>query len=367
MSTMDNLNKLKQLEEQEMGNDVATSKPATETSVLGMKTATNIVKDGFAKREDYSKHAVATKVVLVKPEAGKILVEGQASVGTIINIQKQFETFCEKFGVIESNGDVTFEKAAPGNTENAKKLYNMFKEAMADATKTFPVYVSTASPAIKGYMVAESEGKAGVPKLAAEALDEIMNKAAGFISFPDKSIQLRYRQATRRSNGNGNKGKGTATKKNVYSGIVSLAITNKATAVEKYSEFYKTVTTEVEKSTRFKSAESAKYIKEEATEGNKAKTATFRIQLETNVYKLAVTNSVLKDAWGESTGAAGRTVEPINIKDIEKITSDLSSILAQAAAVSTADAGILADIKAQTIKAQQEDVAKQQEDVGVNL
>lgn len=360
------LDELAKLEEQELGADVkGVTAPTAEANVAGVKVATDLITKQMEARKQLSKSATVSEIVLAKPTAEKILVQGTSSVGTIADVQKVFNNFCEKLGVVESNGEVTFSKVAPGQHDNAMTMYNELKAAIADPAKTFQVYISKATPSVVGYKFAESAGSEGKYEKSQELLNTLMTKSAGGFFFPDKAYQVRYNKATRKTNGK--KGAGTGSNKNNYAGLVSLTIVDKKNAIEKYGVFHKEITAAVDNVSGFKSDLSVKYVKEAQSENNSAKYATFRIPLTAQAYVLQVTDEKKRDAFGTGERAVGRTVTAINFDNVDDITKDLSQILAAAAAVATDAEGVLGEIRQLTSEAEQANAASEQADIGANL
>lgn len=360
------LDELERLEAQEIGADVrGVAAPSAETNVAGVKVASDLVKKQMEARKQMSKSATVSEIVLAKPSAEKILVKGQASVGTIADVQKVFGNFCEKLGVVETNGEVTFTKVAPGQHDNAMTMYNELKAAIVDPAKTFQVYISKATPSVVGYKFAETAGVEGKYVKSQSLLNTLMTKSAGGFYFPDKAYQVRYNKATRKTNGK--KGAGTGANKNNYAGLVSLTIVDKKNAIDKYGTFHKEITAAVDNIAGFKSDISVKYVKEAQTENNSAKYATFRIPLVAQAYVLQVTDDKKKEEFGSGERAVGRTVTAINFDNVDDITKDLSQILAAAAAVATDAEGVLGEIRQLTSEAEQANAASEQADIGANL
>lgn len=360
------LQDLERLEQEELGTDVQGSvAPTAETNAETQKAANDMINDQIQERIKKSKTAVVTNIVLAKPDAEKILVEGQSAKGVVSNPQAAFDKFCEVLDVHESEGEVVFNNVAPGQYDAAMTMYNELKAAIADPSKEFDVNVSKATPSIKGYRYAESSNATGEFVKANKMLNILMTETAGGVYFPDKSMQLRYRKAAKKKNG-GKKGAGTASNDNAFSGIVSTAIVGKAEAIAQFGVYHKEITTTVKEKTGFKSVLKVKFIKDRNAADNTVKYGTYRIPLKANAYELQVVNKDLEQVFGDgSTGI--KTVAPVDFTAIEAITSDLSQILAAAASVTSQTEGMLAEIRTSAAAKQAEATAAQQEDVGVNM
>ena len=307
---------------------------AGEDVKASMQAVKNALEEQNAERVSYTKNAFVQEIVLNKPNAKEVAVAGKDATGIVSNPEKAFGDFVEKTGakVDEATGNVSFSRVPADSIEKAKEIYDFLKEVQTAPEKTCAVYFSDSVGSIKGYKLVDDKGGAGVYIKPADLLNLIFNKTVGLLRTSQEGVQIQARKA-KKQNTRGTKGTGTARNNNAnaFSGIASVAITNKKDAIEHMSSFQKEIVKdETEVRSGMRSVMSCKFYRQLPDENGEAKVGTYRIPLKVEQYKLEIIDKE-KEVLGTGAAGNGSQVTPINLDDTDAITKMLGEFAEMAA------------------------------------
>lgn len=310
---------------------------ATEDAKASMQAVKAALDEQNAERVAYTKNAFVQEIVLAKPQAKEIAVAGSDAVGIVANPEKAFSDFCEKTGakVDSATGNVTFSKVPTDSIDKAKEIYDYLKEVQVAPEKTCAVYFSESMGTIKGYKLVDDKGGAGIYIKPADLLTTIFDRTVGLLRTSQEGVQIQARKA-KKQNTKGKKGTGTARNNAAnFSGIASVAITNKKDALASMGTYHKEIIKD-EKEVRsgMKSAMSCKFFRQLPDENGEAKIGTYRIPLKVEQYKLDILDKD-KEVLGTMSAGVGNQVAPIDLNNedaIRKMVGEFTEMAAQAAA-----------------------------------
>lgn len=332
--------------------------------------------DTRAARVTVSQNAVIDKVVIARPPAVNVCVSGMNAKGVLSNPDKALEDFRRKTGLSEDDNGAPIFKNIPNTDvaiEAATQMYNAIKAAQVDPTKEFEVHFSKSLGAVKGFLW--SQENTITPVTDNEMKEILITKACGFLTFPDKNLQVQVKKANARNRTAAEKGIGTDKReeqkgrKDSLSGIVTIGFTDRAAVFKDYRLYHKDII-ENEKEIRggLKTEMSCVYWKDKVDGEADRKQGTFRLPLKVEQYKLAVTNPDLL-YFGTGEGGVGAKLAPIDVSNAEAISAklkDLAEIAALAAEAGVGSEGsIFDDIRKQAATMEAEEMQKEAADVGM--
>lgn len=312
-NTKDELERLGELAINNSG-DVAGSMPQ-----VGTENEKAIIKEELmneaAARIARSKGTQIQSIIFTRPSLKEILVEGENARGHIADPEKVLANFVTKFGVVDDgSGNVTFANAQ--NPEAAQTLYNELKAAVADPTKTFPVYLSKGTASIRGAKLKVPGEEQTQLFDYNELVQYLLFKAAAQVFFDTATqtqIQVGEARNNRRSSLSDGKGKGKAEAKNIKK-IAVLKVANRKDEnnndrLLSRAVYCKNIKKDEvdENASGAKSVLSAQY--RTTNKKGEQKVQTYRIPLVTAQYKIVIDDDELKSKFNITEGSFGATVQ----------------------------------------------------------
>lgn len=309
-----------------------TAQPEENNTINSLNAAQKVIEESRQQREIVSRRTRIDKLILARPNAAEVYVDGEEAQGICSDPERALRKFKEITGCSEdvNTGTVKFSNVQETEVEinAAKEVYTALKEAIVDPEKQFKAYISKASGTLKGFRYTDLQNVRRIMK-PDKFLEYLLDNSAGFI-FIDETAQTQV--ALRRLNKNKEKSTKPSTgvkktqdepKKNWYSGIVSLKIYNRQAAIEDNSEYFKEIDREkvIDTESNGKSELSVRY--KAKGKDNQQVIRTWRIPLKVRQYALVIKDAELENEFGTSRDNVIYSFDsPEKLKTLQGILSE---------------------------------------------
>lgn len=326
---------LSQPQDNRAADAVNTAQPESSTTVDALHAAQVLVNQKKEERRSASYKSRIDKIILAKPNAIEVYVDGASAKGVCSNPEAALTKFRDATGCVEDSktGIVSFTRLPEGeeHIEAAREMLAALKEALADPEKEFQAYISKSAGTVKGYRYTDEHNISHIMK-PQKLLEHLIDNTAGFmyINETDQTQVKLKKFDTNRIKPTQKTGpkKNENTSKNSYSGIVALKVINRQTAIEKNSEFFKEIDpdTILDTVSNGKSELCVKYKAQPKEGEQKVVVRTYRIPLKVRQYMLGVRDPELEAEFGSAN--SNTLVDPNVPQTLEAMEKTIGEVLA---------------------------------------
>lgn len=316
-----------------------TAQPESSVTIDALHAAQELVNKKKEERRSASYKSRIDKIILAKPSATEVYVDGAEAKGVCSNPEAALKKFREVTGCVENSetGTVSFTRLPEGeeHIEAAREMLAALKEALADPEKEFPAYISKSAGTVKGYRYTDEHNISHIMK-PQKLLEHLIDNTAGFVYINETDqTQVKLKKFDTSKSLSSKKTsvkKDNFTSKNLYSGIVALKVINRQTAIEKNSEFFKEIDpdTILDTVSNGKSDFCVKYKAQPKEGEQKVVVRTYRIPLKVKQYMLGVRDPELEAEFGSAN--SNTLVDPNvpqTVTAMEEVIGEVLAALAQ--------------------------------------